>query len=203
MSAFSVQKFKTEASMATVRGSRFVTVLAVALLGGFIVLASDTSFGQEKHKISWSAKPENTKTTFRHRLEIPDMLGHYIVMFEIRRTWPDGGGPVVEGRKVVESIGWGTFDGVAGNGLDRGYSVWRFENGDQSFGEFHDTTQSVVNPDRSRRATYVGTYVITGGTGKLKALKGIARYSGLAEYNAEGNPTRNEYSAEGEYWFEK
>src|SRR2546426_8624881 len=151
MSAFSVQKFKTEASMATVRGSRFVTVLAVAL-GGFIVLASGTSFAQEKHKISWSAKPENTKTTFRHRLEIPDMLGHAIVMFEIRRTWPDGGGPVVEGRKVVESIAWGMGDGVAGNGLNRGYSVWRFENGDQSFGEFHDTTQSVVNPDRSRRS---------------------------------------------------
>src|SRR2546425_8777226 len=141
MSACSVEKLQPGASMATVRGSRFVTGLAVAL-GGFIVLASGTSFAQEKHKISWSAKPENTKTTFRHRLEIPDMLGHYIVMFEIRRTWPDGGGPVVEGRKVVESIGWGTFDGVAGNGLDRGYSVWRFENGDQSFGEFHDTTRS-------------------------------------------------------------
>src|SRR2546428_2936482 len=97
MSAFSVRDFPTEASMATVRGSRFVTVLAVAL-GGFIVLPSDTSFGQEKHKISWSAKPENTKTTFRHRLEIPDILGHAIGMFEIRRTWPDGGGPVVEGR---------------------------------------------------------------------------------------------------------
>ena len=60
-----------------------------------------------------------------------------------------------------------------------------------------------MNPDQSRKVTFVGTYVMTGGTGKLKALKGIARYSGLAEYNAEGNPTRNEYSAEGEYWFEK
>src|SRR3989442_8663024 len=145
MSAFSVQKFKTEASMATVRGSRFVTVLAVAV-GGFIVLASGTSFGQEKHKISWSAKPENTKTAFRHRLEIPDILGHAIGMFEIRRTWPDGGGPVVEGRKVVESIGWGTFDGVAGNGLDRGYSVWRFEK---------ELSRSLLNlAERDGRASY-------------------------------------------------
>src|SRR3989454_6220567 len=203
MSALSVQDFTTEASMANVRGSRFVTVLAVALLGGFIVLASDTSFGQEKHKISWSAKPENTKTTFRHRLEIPDMLGHYIVMFEIRRTWPDGGGPVVEGRKVVESIGWGAFDGVAGNGLDRGYSVWRFENGDQSFGEFHDTTQSVVNPDRSRRATYVGTYVITGGPGKLKALKASQSNPGLPRSKPEGNPTATRNSQKGDNWLER
>ena len=60
-----------------------------------------------------------------------------------------------------------------------------------------------MNPDQSKKLTFVGTYVTTGGTGKLKALKGIARYSGLAEYNAEGNSTRNEYSAEGEYWFEK
>src|SRR2546425_12862923 len=111
MSAFSVQKFKMEASMATVRGSRFVTVLAVAL-GGFIVLASGTSFAQEKHKISWSAKPENTKTTFRHRLEIPNMLGHALVMFEIGRTWPDGRRPGVDGRKGEEAGAGGMGGGV-------------------------------------------------------------------------------------------
>src|SRR5439155_15870092 len=133
MSALSVQDFTTEASMANVRGSRFVTVLAVALLGGFGVLTSGTTFGQEKHKISWTAKAEHTKFPFRQRFEIPDIPGHAIVFFEIRRTWPDGGGAVVAGLKVVEDIAWGMGDGVAGNGLDRGYSVWRYENGDQSF----------------------------------------------------------------------
>ena len=60
-----------------------------------------------------------------------------------------------------------------------------------------------MNPDRSRKTTFVGTYVTTGGTGKLKGLKGVGRYLGLTEFNVEGKATRNEYSAEGEYWFDK
>jgi hypothetical protein len=57
--------------------------------------------------------------------------------------------------------------------------------------------------DGSRKVTFAGSYVTTGGTGKLKGLKGAGKYSGQAEVNAELKLTRNEYSAEGEYWFEK
>src|SRR3989441_1989978 len=203
MSPLSVQDFTTEASMATVRGSRFVTVLAVALLGGFIVLTSGTSFGQEKHKISWSTKAENTKYTFQHNLDIPDIAGHILRMNESRVTWPDGGGPVVEGQKVAEEIARVIADYIAGNGSGRGYSVWRFENGDQSFGQFQFTLQTVVSPDRSRKSIYVGTYVTTGGIGRMKGIKGLGRYSGRSEFDADGKATRAEYSAEGEYWFEK
>jgi hypothetical protein len=147
--------------------------------------------------------PRTPKYTSRHRLEIPDISGHAIAIFEIRRTWPDGGGPVLKGLKVVEEISWGTADGVAGNGLDRGYSVWRFENGDQLFSEWHETAQSAVKPDRSTRTTFVRTSVTTGGTGILKGLKGLGWFSALAEVDAEGKPTINVFSAGGEYWFEK
>ena len=201
MSAFSVQKFKTEASMATIRGSRFVTVLAVAL-GGFTVLASGTSFAQEKHKISYSTKAENTKYTFQHGLEIPDIPGHILRMIEIRVTWPDGGAPTIQGEKVVEAISRGMSDLIAGNGLAHGYTMWRFENGDQAFQQYEDSVQSVVNPDQSKKVTFVGTYVMTEGTGKLKGLKGVGRFSGFADFNAEGKATRTAYSAEGEYWFD-
>src|SRR5437870_7749042 len=99
MSAFSVQKFKTEASMATVRGSRFVTVLAVAL-GGFIVLASGTSFAQEKHKISWSANPRTRKPPFRNGLEFQYLFGHTFVWLKSRVTCRTGGGPAAEGESA-------------------------------------------------------------------------------------------------------
>jgi hypothetical protein len=148
-------------------------------------------------------KPENSKNTFRQRFEIPDIPGHAVAIDEYRRTWPDGGAPVIEGRKVVEEMAWGMADGVAGNGFQRGYRVWRFENGDQSFADWSLAFQSVINPDRSRKVTFVGTYVETGGTGTLKGIKGVGRFSGVTEFNAELKPTRNEYSAEGEYWFEK
>jgi hypothetical protein len=63
--------------------------------------------------------------------------------------------------------------------------------------------QTVVNPDQSKKTTFAGTYVMTGGTGKLKGIKGVGRFSGLAELNPDGKATRVESSGEGEYWFEK
>jgi hypothetical protein len=182
---------------------RVLSVAALALVAGLILVVSDTSFAQEKKKISWTTKAENTKFSYLHRLDIPDMPGHRLGLFEVQRTWPDGGGPAVDGRKVIEEITRGTADGVAGNGREYGYDHWRFENGDQAFNQYHLTFQSVINPDQSRKTTYVGTYLHTGGTGALKGLKGLGRFAGLTEFNAEGKPTRNEYSAEGEYWFEK
>ena len=100
--------------MATVRGSRFVAALVVALLGTFIVLASGTSFGQDRHKISWTAKAEHTKFPFRQRFEIPDIPGHAIVFFEIRRTWPDGGGH----HRAPGRVGWVCYLPSRSSGLD-------------------------------------------------------------------------------------
>jgi hypothetical protein len=77
------------------------------------------------------------------------------------------------------------------------------KNGDLSFGEWQNINQAVTNPDGSRKATFVGTYLTTGGTGKLRGLKGFGRYTGLVEFAPDGKVTRNEYSAEGEYWVEK
>jgi hypothetical protein len=106
--------------------SRFATVFALSLVGGLVLLAPGQSWTQEKHKLSWSARPENTKFTFQHTLEILDVPGHAIRMFEIRRTWPENP-PTIEGLKVVEEIARGTTDSVAGNGRSWGYSSWRYE----------------------------------------------------------------------------
>ena len=70
------------------------------------------------------------------------------------------------------------------------------------FQEYSNTVQAVVSPDQSKKVTFVGTYVMTGGTGKLKGIKGVGRFSGRAESNPDGKATRAEYSAEGEYWFD-
>jgi hypothetical protein len=187
--------------MGKIRDSR--VMILVLLLVALILLGSDTAFGQEKKKIAWSARPENTKVTVQQALEIPDIGGHIIRINETRRTWPDGGAPTVEGRKVAEEVTRGFADLISGNGKGSGYSAWRFENGEQMFSEWQLATQTVMNPDRSRKTTFVGTYVTTGGTGTLKGIKGLGRFSGLAQLDAEGKITTNEYSAEGEYWFEK
>jgi hypothetical protein len=182
---------------------RATIAVSALVLAAMMLVGSDTAVGQEKKKISWSTKSENTKVTFLHRLEIPDVPGHRISMASSRRTWPDGG-PVIEGRKPIESLGWETSDAVAGNGNAHGYTVTRYENGDQTFGEGHTIYQSVVNPDGTRKTTYVSAGVLTGGTGTLKGIKGIGRASGTIEYDANfDKPTRIVASNELEYWFEK
>jgi hypothetical protein len=48
------------------------TVLKLALVTGVLVAATDSGLAQEKKKVSWSTKPENTKITVQQALEIPD-----------------------------------------------------------------------------------------------------------------------------------
>ena len=79
-------------------------------LGAFILVATDSSFAQEKKKIAWSTKPENTKIAVQQALEIPDIAGHVIRINEYRRTWPDGSAPTVNGQKVVEEVARGFTD---------------------------------------------------------------------------------------------
>lgn len=109
----------------------------------------------------------------------------------------------MEGQKVVEEISSAFVDLIAGNGRGFGYTRWGFESGDQTFSEYQNAIQTVVNPDGSRKTTFVGTYLVTGGTGKLKGVRGLGRFAGVGEIDAQGKAIRNEYSAEGEYWFEK
>jgi len=75
--------------MTSITRSSFATVFALSLVGGLVLLAPVQSSAQEKHKLSWSTRPENTKVTFQHTLEIPDVPSHVIRMFEVRRTWPE------------------------------------------------------------------------------------------------------------------
>jgi hypothetical protein len=179
------------------------TILRLGVVAALILIWSDTAFGQEKKKLSWSTKPENTKVTVQQVLEVPNIPGHVIRINETRRVWPDGGGPMVEGRKVVEEVVHGFADVISGNGKGSGYSVWRFESGDQTFHEWQLVTQTVGTSDRGRKTTFMGTYVTTGGTGGFKGIKGLGRFSGVAEFNAEGKIVTNELTGEGEYWFEK
>src|SRR2546429_8846255 len=85
--------------MATLRGNRLIILIGLALIGTFILVATDSSFAQEKKKIAWSTKPENTKIPVQQALDIPDMAGHIIRINEYRRTWPDGSAPTVNGQK--------------------------------------------------------------------------------------------------------
>ena len=73
------------------------------------------------------------------------------------------------------------------------------ENGDKIFSEFRGVSQTVVNPDGTKKSTAVSVARYTGGTGKYQSIRGIERSSTIFD------PDRNynEVQFQSEYWFEK
>jgi hypothetical protein len=73
------------------------------------------------------------------------------------------------------------------------------ENGDKIFGEFSGASQTVVAADGSKKSTFSGVVVYTGGTGKYQGIRGLQRES--SQFDPEKNFSQAQ--ADAEYWLEK
>jgi hypothetical protein len=62
-------------------GQRVVVFAALFFIGSVIV--TPNSVAQERRKATWSASGENTKYTAQHALEVLDVPGHLIRLFEM------------------------------------------------------------------------------------------------------------------------
>ena len=135
---------------------------------------------------------ENTKYTQQYTIDVGDVSGHQVRLLEIHRVFPSDA-PVINGMKIIESWTRGTSDYTNYNGEARSYTVYVLENGDKFF--TRGTLIAVQSPEESNlKATTVGP--ITGGTGRLSRINGMARSSTTA------NPKTglNETHVEIEYW---
>jgi len=163
-----------------------------------------TSFGlsegwaQQKHKISGKALAENAKYTQQHVIDVGDVPGHQVRIFEIHRTYPKDA-PVFEGVKVVEEWVRGFSDYTDINGRAVTYYIYVVENGDKIFARSNAVTQTIVNPNGSKRSTVTGVATITGGTGKFLTIRGTIRSTVIIDPKAGFS----ESQFEGEYWIQK
>jgi hypothetical protein len=155
------------------------TVAIFAALAAFASTGGE-AMAEERCKISWEVPAANTQYTQQHWIDIGDMPGHQIGLFELRRTFPDDK-PNCEGLKRVEQFARGWRDYQDRNGRAWGYNVTTLENGDKIFGEWS------------------GTVTWSGGTGKYQGVRGIQRDNIV--FDAEKN--LNQSQSEAEYWFEK
>ena len=173
-------------------------VLVYALIVTISAMFSVEVSAQEKLKVSWRTTGENNKYTKRHVIEVADVPGHAVVIFEIHRTYPADTGAVYDGVKVKEELIQGTYDGVAGNGLVTGYSVLLLENGDNIYARWQQSSQTVPRSDGPSRASVNGTWLVTGGSGKFRGIQGVGRFSGWSEPGGA-----LEIKGDGEYWTPK
>ena len=156
-----------------------------------VALPVSNATAQEKQHVSFKGAPESTQYTQQHVIDVGDVPGHQVRLFEIHRTFPTNP-PTINGLKLTESWTRATSDYIDNNGSATNYIVYVLENGDKFFARMSLVAQS-VGPGKLMNMV-VGP--ITGGTGKLAGIQGIVRSAGTAEPKAGVNENQTDI----EYW---
>jgi hypothetical protein len=154
-----------------------------------------TVSAQERCKVSEEATAAKANYTQQHVLDVGDVSGHQIRVFELHRAYANDK-PNCENLKRTESSVRAYSDYVDRNGRAWGYEVTSLENGDKIFAQFDATSQTTVAPDGSKKSTFTGVTRYTGGTGQYQGIRGFLRTSVV--FDPDKNV--NQQKTEGEYW---
>src|ERR1700676_1810777 len=90
---------------------------------------------QQRDNISYEVSGDNSKYTLLQILDVAEMSGHSLTLYELHRTFPKDS-PMFAGVHLKDQWLRGTTDTVDGNGTVIGYAVYNLENGDKIFGKF-------------------------------------------------------------------
>ena len=158
---------------------------------------NQSSSAQTREKVSYEVSGEGSKYTVLHLLDVEDAPGHSLALYELHRTFAQGA-LVFAGVSVTEQWLRGTVDTVDGNGPVIGYGFYNLENGDKIFGRFDGISRSAMGQSADVR-TVIGSTVLTGGTGKMRGIRGILHFV----TNTDVSKSLNESKCDGEYWVEQ
>ena len=174
-------------------------LLVPVAIGAVAALAyASGSRAQEKCARTIDLNAAKSKYTEQHVMDVGDVPGHQIRIYEIHRTFPNDE-PNCEGLKRRESWIHGLSDYVNLNGQTSGYTVTTFENGDKIFSTYSGTSHTVVMPDGKKRSIYTGTATYIRGTGRYQGIHGLTRDRIIFDPVANVNVGES-YE---EYWIEK
>jgi hypothetical protein len=161
------------------RRSKLIATTAALFL---LAIPTPWAVAQEKQHVSFKVPAENTKYPQTQNIDVGDRPNHIVRVFESHNTTSNNA-PVIAGLKVVEFWSRGITDLTDGNGPTTQYSVYAVENGDKFFVRFANVVQNI-----SGKITATGVGIITGGTGKLAAIQGIARQVSIIDPRPGGVP---------------
>jgi len=182
-------------SKCSLKGTKVLVTILVGAAVTLVPLADGRA--QEKCKQSGKNLSQDSKYVQQHMIDTGDIPGHQVRIMEIHRT-PSNSTANCEGLKIVESWNRGYSDYINGNGRAWGYRVYILENGDKIFAQYSGNSHTTLNSDGSKKGTYTGVYVITGGTGKYRGIQGTGRE--LSTFDIQTG--FNEAQWEEEYWIE-
>jgi hypothetical protein len=122
---------------------------------------------QQRQRIFFHASGENSVYTQQYGVDVRDMPGHRLLVYEIRRTFP-AYAPIVNGLAIKEIWTRGMADYTEENGHGTLYSEYLLENGDRFF-SIASVIAHRTGLDEFRSNT-VGR--LSGGTGKVAGIEG-------------------------------
>jgi hypothetical protein len=146
-------------------------ILKIAALMWLVVAAPlADAVAQQRQRVFFHASGENAKYIKQYAIDVPDMRGHHLRVYEIRRTFPTNP-PIVNGLAIKEIWTRGMADYTEDNGHGTLYSEYLMENGDRFF-SFASVVAHKIGED-----DYLSNTVgyITGGTGKLDGIQGALK----------------------------
>ena len=156
-----------------------LNISAITALG--LALSLTNAVAQQKQHVSYKSPPETAKYTQQQAIDVGDIPGHQVRVYEIHRIFPTNP-PVINGLKLAETWTRAVSDYVDNNGMSINYTVYVLENGDKFFTRGTLVAQS-VEPGKLSNSI---ASIITGGTGKVAGIHGIVRSSGVAELTFKG-----------------
>ena len=163
-----------------------------------IAFCSVPCHAQQKYSYSHSTPPDTSKYVRDYSIEVDDIPGHKIRIFEAQRTYTKDQ-PMIMGAKVVETWFRGATDYGTTGGPGHGYGTWILEDGSKVFLEEVFTSSIETTDTGSRRGTTHGTARFVGGTGKYVSIHGSI--SSSTEFDTDPKTGYNRPSSRGEYWF--
>ena len=166
-----------------------------------VALISSHTWAQQKLPINFSGEGAKSRWVQQHIIEVDDVAGHQLRIYELQRTYPSENGIVLDGERVIEEWSRGSSNYTNGIGPVSGFTTWTTEKGNKVFMESAGSSETVATETGSKRGTYHGTARIVGGTGRFAKIRGLL--VGEAKFDTDPKLNYNIYSIHGEYWFEK
>ena len=164
-------------------------------------LSPGAMWAQEKHPISISSEGAETRYIQQLAIEVDDLTGHQVRVFENHRIYAADKQAIVAGERIVESFGRGLSNYVSGIGPVFGYITLVTDRGNKMFLEFSGTSVTQPTKTGSKRGTYNGTAQFRGGTGPFTDIRGYLLDSTKYDTDPETGYNIGEFS--GEYWLEQ
>jgi len=172
---------------------------STTLFAAALALAATSALAQEKFKYSFQNPPEIvSKYREAHNIEVGDVPGHVLRLSALQTLYPNPGpAPMYAGVRVKASDTVLKSDLQDGNGAASGYVVTSMESGDKVYIETAVMVQTAPGELGKSTTRVTQTYVIIGGTGKFKNMRGVLRSSSMTDFSTA---TRGSV-VEGEYYF--